>query len=124
MSSSQTSTNVFWKLKDAPVLPGHTPPPTDPQESIHPFPTDYGVRKHLLGRERFMRRRRSNRPGISQAKGPSRYRTLEREGSPSADGESHARGEALRHQRQRGSILRRRTYEPEPPVFDYPRFHT
>ena len=36
-----------------------------------------------------MRRRRSNRPGISQAKGPCRYRTLEREGSPSADGESH-----------------------------------
>ncbi len=36
-----------------------------------------------------MHRRRSNRPGISQAKGPCRYRTLEREGSPSADGESH-----------------------------------
>ncbi len=37
-----------------------------------------------------LHRRRSNRPGISQAPGPSRHRTLERVSLLTADGESHS----------------------------------
>ena len=78
---------------------------TPPRNDSTPFPADYGIENVYLGEcvPATVHRRRSNHPGISQAQGPGRHRTLEREGLPSTDGESHFDGEALRYKRQRGS---------------------